>query len=521
MTTTASSPRLAVPLPFRVFCTSSVRLDGAPVRFDRRPYLEAIHDVHDRNVILRTSRQVEKSTYLNHRVVHHLVSRPGSAVIYVVPREQQARSFANTRVHPAILESPLVRSFLGLQKRGSLPVKDIGFPNGSWLHIRSAYHSADSVRGLSASMLVVDEFQDVASGILPILQETLSHASTPITLLAGTPKLVTNQLERYFAASTANEWVVRCGGCGDDVRVSEECLGDSGPVCPGCKSPVDFRQGRWVPGNPGSTWGEGFSIHAMMTPWKTYDQVRSARAHYHAEQFRNEVLGLPTDLGSLEITRDMLEACCRDRPQYGGRDDLPGWAHPTLVAGIDWGNGNDSSTSVVIGSLGPDDVFHVWRWSLLPPTRQREDTWQAVIRLCEQFGVTAVAADARGGGIRANRVLYDGLGRESAPPIIGIRYESSDGPRTKDGTIWSMGIDQAKWISGMFSRIRLRTIGLPTSPDNEIPFQHLLSVTASYNDIDRVITFVHPPDQPNDMVHALAYALVVGSSLAGRLSNYD
>jgi len=516
-----TSPRLKSPLPFRAFCTSSVRLDGVPVRFDRRPYLEAIHNVHNRNVILRTSRQVEKSTYLTHRVVHHLVSRPGSAVIYVVPRERQANSFARTRVHAAILESPLVRSYLGLPKRSALPVKDIGFPNGSWLHIRSAYRSADGVRGLSASMLVVDEFQDVASGILPILQETLSHCPTPITLLAGTPKLITNHLERFFAASTANQWVTRCTNCGDDVRVSEDCLGDSGPVCPGCRAPIDFHQGRWVPSNPGSTWGEGFSIHAMMSPWKEYGGVLSARALYHAEQFRNEVLGLPTDLGSLEITRDMLEACCRDRPQYGCRDDLPGWAHQTLVAGIDWGNGNDSSTAVVIGSLGPDDVFHVWRWNLLPPARRREDTWQAVIRLCEQFGVTVVAADGRGGGVRANRVLYDGLGRETAPPIIGIRYAPADGPRTKDGTIWSMDVDQAKWVSGMFSRIRLRTIGLPTSPDNDIPFQHLLSVTAAYDDNARVITYQHPPDQPNDMVHALTYALVVGSSLAGRLSNYD
>lgn len=520
MTTTTPPSDRKPPLSFRSFCESSIRLGDRPVRFDGRPYLSAIHNVLNRNVILRTSRQVEKSTYLTHRVVHHLVSRPGSAVIYVVPREQQARSFANTRVHPAIQKSPLVRSFLGVAEKGSRPVKDIGFPNGSWLHIRSAYHSADSVRGLSASMLVVDEFQDVAAGILPILQETLSHASTPITLLAGTPKLTNNHLERYFAASTANEWVARCDGCGDDVRVSEDCLGEAGPICPGCKAPIDFRQGRWLPSNPSSTWGEGFAIHAMMTPWKTYDDVRSAQALYPAEYFRNEVLGLPTDLGSLEITRDLLEACCRDRRPYGSRDDLPHWAHATLVAGIDWGNGNDSPCAVVIGSLGADDVFHVWRWSLLPPTSQREDTWQAVVRLCEQFGVTSVAADARGGGIRANRWLYDRLGHDSGPPITGIRYESADGARTRDGTIWSRGIDQAKWISGMFSRIRLRTISFPTSPDNEIQFQHLLSVTASYNDIDRVITFEHPPDQRNDMVHALTYALALGTSLVDRLSTY-
>jgi len=42
--------------------------------------------------------------------------------------------------------------------------------------VRAAYHSADAARGISADLLLVDEFQDIAAGDLPVLQETLSHS---------------------------------------------------------------------------------------------------------------------------------------------------------------------------------------------------------------------------------------------------------------------------------------------------------------------------------------------------------
>ncbi len=42
------------------------------------------------------------------------------------------------------------------------------FANGSTLFVRAAYHSADSCRGISASLLMVNEFQDMAAPALSV-----------------------------------------------------------------------------------------------------------------------------------------------------------------------------------------------------------------------------------------------------------------------------------------------------------------------------------------------------------------
>ena len=64
-----------------------------------------------------------------------------------------------------------------------LQIEHMRFANGSEVYIRAAYHTADAVRGIDADYLMVDEYQDIASGDLPILEETLSHSEYRRVLL--------------------------------------------------------------------------------------------------------------------------------------------------------------------------------------------------------------------------------------------------------------------------------------------------------------------------------------------------
>ena len=108
------------------------------------------------------------------------------------------------------------------------------FANDSHVFVRAAYHSADAARGISADLLLVDEFQDVAAGDLPVLQETLSHSSDGRTILTGTPKSIDNHLSSVFNQSPANEWTVPCPECSRGVILDEQCLGSGCVICPTC-----------------------------------------------------------------------------------------------------------------------------------------------------------------------------------------------------------------------------------------------------------------------------------------------
>jgi len=208
----------------RAFTERAVRLRGQPFSLGGRPYLEEVYRATAGNLVLRASRQVEKSTMICNLMLYKAYRYPGIQILFVAPRQEQSRLFSNARLRPVLEESSVLRRLLWPSQR-KIPVGDIIFSNHSRIFIRSAYHSADGCRGISADALFLDEFQDLAPGALPVLQETLSHSDRAQIVITGTPKLLENPLESVFRQSTACEWHVPCMTCSRDTLLDERTLG--------------------------------------------------------------------------------------------------------------------------------------------------------------------------------------------------------------------------------------------------------------------------------------------------------
>ena len=73
------------------FCESFVFLQRKPLLFADRPYLGAIY-ASRRNLVLRCSRQTEKSTFLVNTIVYEAVQQPGIQILFVCPRQEQAQT---------------------------------------------------------------------------------------------------------------------------------------------------------------------------------------------------------------------------------------------------------------------------------------------------------------------------------------------------------------------------------------------------------------------------------------------
>ena len=112
------------------FCEDFVHLRRRLIDFAGRPYLPQIYGVNNRNLVLRCSRQVEKSTFLVNTILHEAI-RPGVQILYVCPREEQARRFSRDRLLPMLEQSPLIRRHLLGKSRRKPPVMSIAFQNGS------------------------------------------------------------------------------------------------------------------------------------------------------------------------------------------------------------------------------------------------------------------------------------------------------------------------------------------------------------------------------------------------------
>lgn len=486
------------------WCQSFVYLKGQRLKFDGRAYLRAIYDSQARRVVMRCSRQVEKTTFICNVVTHAAVTIPGIHLVVVFPRQEQASVFAKSRLRPLIMESPVIRRILLGKKFREPQVNHMRFNNGSEVYIRAAFHSADAVRGIDGDYLLIDEYQDIANGDLPILEECLSHSEHRRVFLTGTPKSIDNHLEDAFGRSTANEWRIPCE-CGESIFLDEKCLGPRGPICPTCQRDVDPRMAAWVARNPESTWGDGFTLNHLATPWLNYLELLERQQSYNPALFRNECLGLPTYLGDHIVTREEVEQCCETRPMARSIADIRPEARRYLVAGIDWGGGVKSRTVLVIGYMLNDDRFHVVFMERYQAQEEPDEILKSIVLRCNQFQVPLVAADGAGNGNVYNNLLINDYSQLVA--LYAMSYSNSDqAPRQYKGRLWNWTIGRTPSIGMVFTRIKKKRIRFPRLEDCASFLDEIWCETAEYDDQNRTIKYTHPETQLDDTLHAINYA---------------
>src|SRR3954452_4227752 len=117
----------------REFCELFVRLDGQPIRYPDRPYLPRIYSSTKSRLVLRTSRQVEKSTYLACTLLFELATRPGVRILFVAPRRDQAMLFIQFRFQAMLEDSPILRRVLLGDRPKRMRLSKMQFANGSQL----------------------------------------------------------------------------------------------------------------------------------------------------------------------------------------------------------------------------------------------------------------------------------------------------------------------------------------------------------------------------------------------------
>src|SRR5688572_21889825 len=126
------------------FCENFVFLDGRPISFAGRPYLPAVYAAEQRNLVLRCSRQTEKTTFLTNTILYEACQAPGLQILLVLPRIEQADAISAKRLNQCIDQSPLLRRALQGPRQRPLQSPNMRFANGSELFLRGAFHSGDA-----------------------------------------------------------------------------------------------------------------------------------------------------------------------------------------------------------------------------------------------------------------------------------------------------------------------------------------------------------------------------------------
>lgn len=517
-----------------VFVHHLIHLDGEKFSFEGRNYLRPIYDGADRNILLKTARQVEKSTFLGNNLTISSVIEPYNKSLYVSPSHTQTRQFSSEKLKPSIENSPLIKQYFQ-DSSVSQQVFEKGFTNGSYIFLRSAFRSADRTRGISAKTLCLDELQDMITSEIPVIMECTSHFPEAKILMAGTPKSFDNPIESYWQESTQNEWLVPCQSCNhwnflDDSTIAPTQLYiddklPPGPTCKKCMKPLSILSGQWMSLSPTKRI-KGYRIPQLMVSWiignkDQWLKLLWKRDNYPIGQFNNEVLGLSYDNASKPITREELISCCEDynflNPACVDPHEVAYANKFILCAGVDWGEGNDGSektptgktrnasyTVLTIGGYINQNVFKVFLMKKYVGKESDPDYVVAdIARICLKLGVRLVGVDW-GHGWGVNNQLIRKLGPQK---VVQFQYL----PKMKERLKWDpLGfryhLQRNLIISEMFHDLKQGYFLFPRWPQFEPFAKDILAIFTEYVEFQRQIKYDHRPSDPDDSFHSMLYA---------------
>lgn len=526
------------------FIERLIYLDGHPFSFEGRSYLRQVYDSSPKMILLKTARQVEKTTMLGNNMIIKSVVQPYHKSLYVSPSHAQTRQFSNEKLKPAIERSPFIKRYFQ-DSKVSTQVFEKGFTNGSFIFMRSCYRSADRARGISANDLYLDEIQDLLISEIPVIAECTSHFDNYFHLFAGTPKTFNNPIEHFWQDSTQNEWMVKCDHCGHWNFLDEKNIADSalyysgklppGPVCKKCFKPINVRTGKWMTFNPNGS-RQGYRIPQLMVPWivgtlEQWGKLLWKRDNYPMGQFYNEVLGLSYDSASKPITQDELIRCCDANRSFikapFSLEDIHFYGQQMLTAGVDWGEGNDGSGKTPSGKIRVASYTVLTIGFYETPTRfkvvymkkyQGRETEpdfviQDIAQICQALNVKLIGADW-GHGWGMNNQLVRHLGGEKVAVYQHL-------PKLKENVKFDpLGqkfmLKRNFWVSEMFRAMKEGNMSFPKWREFEPFAKDILSIYTEYSEYTREIRYDHRSSDPDDAFHSILYCRLAADLVTGR-----
>lgn len=505
-----------------------VYLSGAKFDFTGRDYLLPIYNGKYSNLLLKFSRQCEKSTFLANNIISEMAIKPYNKCIYVSPSYLQTRQFSADKLSPWMEDSPVISKYL-LSSQVSRQVFEKGMTNGSMTYLRSAFLNAERCRGLSGHVLCIDEIQSMISANIPIIAEALSHSPDPKSIFVGTPLTNDNFIEQTWQDSSQCEWLVRCHRHAPVHYnfLDERTIGKKGPICNKCGHIINPADGKWVSFSD-NRYTMGFHLNQIMVPWMQTENKWQEVVHkletYPKGQFYNEVLGISFDSASKPITRSELIAATSPKwPMRMHPDEYTkNWQ---CVMGVDWGTGSDGSerdekgrlrtasyTVVVIGAYVAPGKFHPFFFRRYKgddaiPTNCITD----ILRLARAFEVRLVGTDW-GFGWAANDQLEASLG---AHKVIKYQYVGVQRERMKyDQMAHKMVVSRTEVMSDFFKELKKGSFIFPPWEQSS---QYLVDIEHIFAEVSSIgmLKYDHKKTEPDDAAHALIFAKETADKLIG------
>lgn len=518
-------------------------LHGGPLNMPEGSmrHLWPIYNRKDNAILLKFGRQTHKSTTIGFKLVLPCVKFPNYHDLYVAPTGNQVSVFSTDKLNGAYYNSPVIkRHYISTRTKSQVFYKE--YNNGSKTYLRSAFHSADSIRGISADMTTLDEIQDILSDHIPVIEQCMSHSlakweemskhipNLPMNafnakIYSGTPKTIENTLERYWDKSTQNEWIIKCLHCNKYNYINEDNVGPTCLICNKCERPIYYENGSWITMNPDG-FIQGYRLPQIILNWVNNRNnpeawninVIQTRDTYSTEKFYNEVLALPYANAKNPLSPADIMVACKDYSMVVEPDDPIIEGH-LLFAGIDWGKGDTASgTSYTVLTIGgvirgrfKTLLVKKYKGKMSEATAQIDDILQTI----RKFKVRFTLADF-GDGRTSNAILTKALG----VPHFAEVYEhlSLKGKLKWDKRKGLYIINRTDMMTDIFMEIKDDKVDFFKYEEFKEYSLDFLSIYADYSEITRMTRYDHT--NPDDCFHSYMFCRLACMIARGELNKY-
>lgn len=487
------------------FLQKIVKLDGSNWRFTGRPYIFPIINSNFKRIILLAARQTEKSTTSSGIMLANVCLNPYTSALYVSPTGKQTGVFSRKKIDEAFEVSELLKKNFYPGVKG-FRMEEKRLKNYSTMYFRSAYHDADSIRGITAKLVLKDEIQDMLLDVMPVIDACAQRQKNSRFINCGTPKTFDNPIHTQFEISTACEWHIKCRACGHYNKLGIEVvlLDKPGLWCRKCQGPLNTLEGLWVKARESEI--AGFRLPYIILPHADVDwnELYFKMRNYDTAALHNEVFGMSYDSGSKPLTRDqMISACNADRPMWLKPPvDMGGHEY---YAGIDWGGGNTGFSILTIGYYdgGSGKFKIVFAKRYMGPEADPERLTQSMVKTMIDFNVKFVGADL-GFGFGLNDRM-----RKLLPP--GILYVTFRHAYIKQFVAYddkgeTYVTNRTEVMTDYFNSIKTNGVECYRWSEFEDIGKDYLNISAEYSDTLRQMRYIHT--QPDDAFHSGLYAKV-------------
>ena len=432
-------------------------LQGKPYHLKNHfPFSPVFRTAMPSQLVLKTGRQVSKSTSLASHGVLLSNCVPYFRTLYVTPLYEQIRRFSNNYVRPFIERSPIKGLWTGTSTENSVLQRT--FKNLSMMVFSFAFGDADRIRGISADKVAIDEIQDFDPDHIPVIREVMSHSDYGLFQFTGTPKSLDNPLEGLWRRSSQAEWFIPCFGCGewnipsmefhidamigpyhDDI--SERC---PATVCHKCQRPIFPRQGHWVHRYPERRWKmAGYHVPQIIMPlhysrpdkWSELRAKREGWGNTTIANFYNEVLGESVDAGQKLISESELREAARldwvNNPNSPDPKLMQRLQHyPMRLLAVDWGGGGEDGVSftalALLGYQSSGKIDLLWGKRLVASQDHIKEA-KEILHWLRAFRCHLLAHDYTGAGVvRETVMVQSGFDLERVMAIQYVRAAASN-----------------------------------------------------------------------------------------------